>query len=79
MREAVDESHDRDGPCAHAEEKTTDPAPSVPRARLASPRFYDSAQRAGSANTCSVVPGLDSGVSWPPAAMATISRPLGAV
>ena len=79
MREAVDESHDRDGPCAHAEERTTAFAPSVPRARLASPRFYDSAQGVGSAKTCSVVPGFDSGVSWPPAAMATISRPLGAM
>ena len=37
------------------------------------------AQGFGSANTCSVVPGFDSGVSWPPAAIATISRPPGVV
>ena len=37
------------------------------------------AQGVGSANTCRVVPGFDSDVSWPPAAMATISRPLAVV
>jgi len=32
-----------------------------------------------SPNTTSVVPGRENGVSWPPAAMATISRPLAVV